>query len=340
MILDLEESWANLVYCRQGRPLYFRSFSLFSPGPPEAEPAHEKTESDHEPPEDSISPHSTANAQPGTALVKDIELTLLAAGTPAQGASLSNLLLLGEKTLEQQEIKTLESAFQAPVLTINDCIPSQCYAREDLSASAAHYTTALALALQCKTKNSGLNFRQGLYAKQTAYTKWKRPLLYAGAACCVLFISWMATLGFHIVLLEKKNAHIENKVHTVFYRTLPEIHGKYLPSQYASIIQSKIDALQNRSALYSSQVDQLKLLDALKIFHSFIPDEAKVSFEYLVLDSKRIMINGIANSFNTIEDLKNTLLRANEFNAVNIKGAKSSNQGQSINFSLEIETNV
>jgi Tfp pilus assembly PilM family ATPase len=342
LLVDPGESDTSIIFFKQGRPVYFRCAGPILGGISDKNsknPDHVSNtdiENDKEIQAPGLREHDLVKQKWLQKLTRELEMVLIASGESGADAPVK-IFMAGYKKLTSREKDTLETIFESSIVRFSSIIPTENFIDESLSAQSDSYAAVICQALKVSTTGSGLNFRSGSYSKTTFYTKWKKPLIHLAAGFALIMVAWISTLGFQIYLAEKKHSRTQELVHEVFYRTLPDVTGSFSPSQYPSIIQTRINALRGGDASLPAWDDQVRFVEAARIFSRLLAENPAISFNHVVYDSSRIMINGVADAYNTVEEARNILSGADEFRSVSIRGARSSAQGNSINFSLEIE---
>lgn len=177
-----------------------------------------------------------------------------------------------------------------------------------------------------------INFRTGPFTLKSEWAAMKKHL-YTGAAllaATAIIISATAIRSY-----QHKNDMAENyrkQMTQIFRQTLPNTRAIVnIPMQ----LQSAVQQLQTTSALMG--IDKsTSALSVLREFSTHTPNELKVDIKNFNLDEYTLVVDGETNSFDSINRLTSALQKSTIFTQVDIADAKTSIDGQTVNFRLQI----
>ena len=191
----------------------------------------------------------------------------------------------------------------------------------------------LGLFLGFGQKAKTLNFIQNK-SRYKHYYKYKDNIKTIIISLFILLASISFSYISHIYVKKKRLNQIYNKMNEVISRNFKDIQGQLTPIQYISLFKSKIQQLNtNDKSLFTSKV---KMIEILNLISSQIPKTLTVQFKNFTADHQHIRIQGITDSFFTVDKIKKSLESIDLFQKVEIKGAKTDPNGQ-VAFALHID---
>lgn len=349
VLLDVGHGKTNLLYRRQDRSLYLRAlpFScsllagkvagvldispeeavsrIFSSGlsgfmaSPEEERARE------------------AVAGEVKSLAREMELSMLSA-RPPEDAEPEQVVLCGGGSLVEGLGPALEKVLEIPVRPLFDVKELGFFNHfKDRPPVLAQFAGACALALRAGKRKTGFNFQAGKTRGLEQLLRWRRHLAYGLAAAALVAASWLGSVGVDIYARSEHLSDLRQATETVFQRTFPELQGSVQPAQYASIFKARIQELDRAVSLFGTDSRQHLTIEVLRDISEAISPSLNVTLDMLSMDDERVRLSGKADSFNTVDAVKNRLQATGSFSRVAIAGAKAATDGKGVQFSLDLE---
>jgi general secretion pathway protein L len=270
-------------------------------------------------------------------LAREIELSLMAAKVQDREVRPELMLLSGGGSLIKGLPEALEKALGIRVRCLVDLENLGL-----LDQFAEHLTdvpvfsVAAGLAFKSTSRRMGFNFQAGEIQGQSPLIKWRHQLTYGVVACALVALVWLASTGIDIYTKKQKLERIDQSVEEVFRRTIPQFKGAVRPEQYASVVRSKIEELNQSVALFGAEARNNSSVELLRIISQAIPKDLDVTISLLTLDNERVRVSGRADGFNTVDGVKNRLATLEDFSQVTITGAKAATDGKGVQFGLEL----
>jgi type IV pilus assembly protein PilM len=270
-------------------------------------------------------------------LAREIELSLMAAKVQDREVRPELMLLSGGGSLIKGLPEALEEALGITVRCLVDLENLGL-----LDQFAEHLTdvpvfsVAAGLAFKSTSRRMGFNFQAGEIQGQSPWIRWRHQLTYGVVACALVAFAWLASTGIDIYTKKQKLERIDQSVEEVFRRTIPQFKGSVRPEQYASVVRSKIEELNQSVALFGAEARNNSSVELLRIISQAIPKDLDVTISLLTLDNERVRLSGRADGFNTVDGVKNRLATLEDFSQVTITGAKAATDGKGVQFGLEL----
>jgi len=177
-----------------------------------------------------------------------------------------------------------------------------------------------------------INFRTGPFTLKSEWAAMKKHL-YSGAALLGAALIIMSATAIRTYQHKTDIAEGYRKQMTqIFRQTLPNTRAIVnIPMQ----LQSALQQLQTTGALMG--VDKsTSALSVLREFSAHTPTDLKVDIKNFNMEEYSLVVDGETNSFDSINRLTSELQRSAIFTKVDIADAKTSIDGKSVNFRLQI----
>ncbi len=153
----------------------------------------------------------------------------------------------------------------------------------------------------------------------------------------LLFIA-LILFGFSQLLslytLEKRYYSLDRKLRALYSENFGNLPSGSDPLRLA---KEKVFDLRKRFKDVEFKGSNAPFIEVLTDVVSRIPETGSVEFNRLVLDAETVQIAGIADSYNTVDILRNELQGSNFVQEVNIQSAKVDKSGKTVNFDLRIK---
>jgi len=174
-----------------------------------------------------------------------------------------------------------------------------------------------------------LNFRQGEFAFRgsgAATAPLRTPALLAGAALVAGLVQF--SLG---VAVSMRQLHVLNKqIRTI---TAPAL-GQVDPAKAQTILKAKLADMTNRLRLMGGSLGHGSPLDVLEALSRALPPGLPAEIQMIQIDEAGMKLEGEADSFTTVDQLKRALERDSDFGQVQLDHAAASSEPGKVDFHL------
>ncbi|RLC30054.1 MAG: hypothetical protein DRH32_06330, partial [Deltaproteobacteria bacterium] len=235
------------------------------------------------------------------------------------------------------------SDFQADIAKLTGCPVSIC----DLAAltgttlsetraagwNPAGMDPALALALLLSERTLCLNIRRGPFAVKKHWAEHKSSLIKTGALAILVFI-----MGFVNIMIDSSSSsrqllQLDTRIHEIFKSTFPEVRRIVDPLQQMRV---KIEEIKKNRIFSGNTGGYIPRIEILAQISRRIPPGTDVDLNRLVISPDNILISGITDTFNSVDDIKNQLGQVSLFKSVTISSANIDKPGHRVRFKLKI----
>jgi type II secretion system protein L len=177
-----------------------------------------------------------------------------------------------------------------------------------------------------------INFRQGEFAFH-GNTGAQHPLRLTGilAACAA------AVALLHVVLSISVGARQLRLLDTQIEEVVAPALGDTDPATANATLQAKIDELNKRSRLLGLNLGHGSPLDVLREVSRDIPQAVPIQANTVLIDENGLKLEGSADSFATVDQIKRLLQRSGRFNTIEVEHAGAGNDTSKIEFRLSAE---
>ncbi|MFP4315417.1 MAG: pilus assembly protein PilM [Desulfovibrionales bacterium] len=225
----------------------------------------------------------------------------------------------------------LEVQLNTVVRPVSDlALPLQGFADHP---EAALFGPAVGLATQAASPRQGMNFRKGDLARVNTLGG-KKELLAAAAVLLILLVGGAIVLGLEASVKNRRLTALEQQVESVFNRTAPDFQGNVRPSQYPSILKSRIMAVGGGTGMEDSPAGSP--LEILLGISQAISGGLKLVVSDITIDPGSVRLSGTAEAFNTVNEAQKRFSTLDTVSEVKILGAKAGTGGNNINFSMQL----
>lgn len=263
-------------------------------------------------------------------LVAEIRWTLLA----LNGAPLDDSLpcyVAGDPAELDSLAPELDQALAVDVRRLDRLHLAQT---RDSAAQAPAFTSSLGLALREVAPNAtlGLNFRRGAYAYHRSQQELQRGLRGV-AALAALVVALTVT---HLYVEYRQQARhldeLEQQIRSVARATLPDIPIRNPVRQLQEeieLLQSELDVLNGIVPLSSSTS-----LDIFREISAAVPNQVRLDADDYMMDADSIRMRGNADSFESVDTIKQRILATGFFSDVQVRDARADPKGNGVDFRL------
>ncbi len=197
-------------------------------------------------------------------------------------------------------------------------------------------TPALALGLRAGKKQSGFNFRKDEFVKKLSFEKYKKHLPRVGIPVAVCLLVAIIFLWNDLNLKEKELNRLTKQGAQVFAATMPGVTRIVDPVKQ---LDAEIKQMKKGTLGEASNLSDIKVLDLMAEISVRVPKNINVHVVRMVADRNSILIRGLTDNFNSVDNLKKVLEKSDYFSAVTINSANLSRKGSGIRFELKVELN-
>ena len=271
-------------------------------------------------------------------LLGKIDFTLYAFSSQQVNTSISKILLTGEistyKKISEYFTQKLEieTSFFDPMEAMGKVVDG---GNVSFKNQAPIWALPLGLALEVKkNKKNRFNLRQEELAYQKKYTQFIRPALGLLLLFSVATFLLLINIYYRTSIQQKKLDRINTKIHQIYNKIFPEA-GK----TNNELLQTKKELKSEKEKYRAYKVFSQKSLTHLQILKDLsvqIPNEIEVEFVNLSIDRNQIKIKGIADSFESVDRLKNCLQKIKKYAQTEVESAKVKGSESKVDFRLNI----
>jgi len=194
--------------------------------------------------------------------------------------------------------------------------------------------SALALALREAKKGKGFNFRKNEFEKEKHYPGLK-PVLRKTAVFLIVILSFLAAdIGIDYHFIEKRYRTLDQEITEAFRHTFPDVKKIVDPLHQMKV---KINEIKKSTVSLPGLHTNSKVLDLLRDISKRVPESLDVHVERIVIAPDTVRMSGMANSFNTIDNIKNGLASSTCFSAVTISSANLDRKENQVRFEIKLQ---
>ncbi len=194
-------------------------------------------------------------------------------------------------------------------------------------------TSALALGLRSGKKLSGFNFRRDEFVKKNSYKKYRQLIPRLGLPLLVCLVVAMGYLWNDFILGKQDLKMLKSQGREVFSATLPHVKRIVDPVQQ---LRAEIKVLKKGALGEKNVQPDIKILDLMAELSVRIPKSQNVHVVRMVADRNSILLRGLTDNFNTVDNLKKVLEKSQYFSSVTINSANLAPKNAGIRFELKL----
>jgi type II secretory pathway component PulL len=171
-------------------------------------------------------------------------------------------------------------------------------------------------------------------AAQTVETK--RGLLIAGALLVIIGILLVARLLYELNYLDGQHEIVKKQIRDVFVQTLPE--EKKIVNELAQL-NEQLNSVQTEYNTYTTGLnDRVLPLKILQIISEKITPDQNVRINDISMDPGLVRLQGIAASFESVDNLMDVLRKVSEFETIEVPNIDVDPQSSGVRFTFLITT--
>jgi general secretion pathway protein L len=202
---------------------------------------------------------------------------------------------------------------------------------------AALHDKALALALQqggSRSKESGLNFRQGELAPPSYLFRSKKQLAVAATAAGLILLLGCGWLIGSKQQLEQQYAVLEDEMEQVFEESFPGIK----PGAAGPYIRMKTEIRSTASSAAAMPIfaEDKRILSVLADISARIPASVPLKVKQLVIDQNSVLIKGSTNGYNSVDTMQLLLSKSDRYAEAKIDSSVKGKNNEGILFNMKL----
>jgi general secretion pathway protein L len=260
------------------------------------------------------------------AILGAVRQTLLAHGADSEPP---DLVLTGAAGITPAVREQLSDALAVPVHNFDEFDCSSFFAGDRTEPIAFAPCLAMLLAEAPSKPLELLNFRQGEFAFRGRTSKLGPLRLTAGLAGVAIFL---VLLDFMLgVSAGARQLHLLNREITQV--TAPAL-GDVDPASAPAALKQRIIEMRKRLRLMGGNLGHGSPLDVLLALSRAIPPGVPVQVNDLLIDDSGLKIEGTADSYATVDQVKKALERTAEFDAIQVDHATAGSDPSKVEFRL------
>lgn len=197
-------------------------------------------------------------------------------------------------------------------------------------------TSALALGLRSGKKQSGFNFRRDEFVKKKSLKKYRKLIPRLGVPLLVCVIVAIGYLWNDFILKERELKILKRQGNEIFSATLPQVKRIVNPVQQ---LKAELKGLKKGTLGDDNVHPDIEILDLLAELSVRIPKSQNVHIVRMVADRSSVLLRGLTDNFNTVDNLKKVLEKSPYFGSVVINSANLAPKNGGIRFELKLQLN-
>lgn len=135
-------------------------------------------------------------------------------------------------------------------------------------------------------------------------------------------------------LLEQRHMGLQTQIMGIYKETFKELRPGEDPVAHAS---NQVTELKKKFKDVGLKVASVRAIDVINDILLNMPGNVQVQIQRLTIDTEAVQITGSADSYNTIDLIKNELQKLQFIQEVTITSAKVDKSGKNVNFELRLK---
>jgi len=209
-----------------------------------------------------------------------------------------------------------------------------------MRAQIPGFGASLGLALREITPSEtvGVNFRRGQFTFHRSEQELRAGLRTAAILALVVVVLTVGEMYAKYKESQVRLAAIEQQIQEVFEATVPN----------AGLGGRPLDILQEEIALLQQDVDMLDdvvpvanstSVDLMRALSAAVPTDIRVDSEEYVMDTDSVRLTANADTFESVDSLRQKFLETGFFSDVQVKDARAAAQGAGVDFRMVMVLN-
>jgi general secretion pathway protein L len=195
-------------------------------------------------------------------------------------------------------------------------------------------SNALALSLNKRDRDGGLNFRKGEFAAAGKWAEYGKAFSRTGMLAAMALVLFLSSMFYQNRVLEGRLEELERKKKNIFTSTFPEITRIVDPYQQMRI---EVAGARSGGATPGRVYRTSRAIDVLNEISQRIHPDVDVEVERMVLGKENIHFSGAAPSFKTVNEIQKDLEAIPFFSRVVIASANQERSGNRIQFKISAD---
>ena len=192
---------------------------------------------------------------------------------------------------------------------------------------------ALALALIQAEKTDCLNFRTGPFAARKQWTENRDSFIKTGILALLVLMIAFINVAIDTYSAQKQLRQLDDQIRETFTATFPDVAKIVDPLQQMKL---KIDEVKKKQLLEGNSGTYMPRVDLLRHISRQIPAQMDVDLNRLVVGPDNVLVSGVTDTFNSVDEMKSQLERVDLFKSVTISSANIEKPDNRVRFKLKI----
>lgn len=201
---------------------------------------------------------------------------------------------------------------------------------------AAVHDPALALALHQpsrRSRESGLEFRQGEFAPTRGLLRSKQQLTALGIAAGLLLLAGGGWLAISQHWLQQRHESLAGRMEQIFSETFSV--GRPGPDPLMHM-RSRRKSMDSSPAALPVFTEEKRVLATLADISARIPASIQLQVDRLLIDQESVSIRGATDAFNNVNMMQNLLAKSSRYAEVRIVSAAKGKEDEGILFEIRM----
>ncbi len=192
---------------------------------------------------------------------------------------------------------------------------------------------ALSLALRDTKGSQGFNFRKDEFEIKTGYFGPKMEFRKAAIFLIIILSFLAADMSVDYYFLKKKYNDLGQEITGLFRQTFPDVKRIVDPLQQAKV---KINEIKTSTISIPGVNPTDKTLDLLRDISKHIPKPMDIQITRMGIDLEKVRISGKADTYSTVDSMKNALEASTYFSDVTITSTNLDRAGKGVRFEIKL----
>ena len=192
---------------------------------------------------------------------------------------------------------------------------------------------ALSLALRDTKGRQGFNFRKDEFEIKKGYFGPKREFRKAAIFLMIIFSFLAADMSVDYYFLKKKYNDLGQEITGLFKQMFPDVKRIVDPLQQAKV---KINEIKASTISIPGINHNNKILDLLRDISERIPKSLDIQITRMGIDPEKVRISGKADTYSTVDSMKNELAASAYFTEVTITSTNLDRAGKGVRFEIKL----
>ncbi|NOY69512.1 MAG: hypothetical protein GXP53_08490 [Deltaproteobacteria bacterium] len=181
---------------------------------------------------------------------------------------------------------------------------------------------------------SPINFSREHYAISKYWGENKNQIITTAMLGVFVFILMMFTVVLDAHFLQQRVDVLNEKIASVFHSTLPGV-----PMTKAAVQQMKVELKQMKEkAVYSGETgNNVRNIDILSDMSRLVPDDLDVVFTRFIRGDNAVLIAGVTDTFNAVDDIKGRLETSAFLSHITISSANMDKTINRVRFNIKAD---